>query len=112
MAFEKGQYRPGPGRPIGSKNKKTLIRAELLLAEKNINPVAEILRLMPELSPDKQADLWLDLLSYCQSKPKDDQNENNGEYESDLDLMVEKFRHVSDATLLAIVESEEPDEAS
>lgn len=33
--------------------------------------VAELLALLPDLSPNKRADVWLELLSYLQGKPKE-----------------------------------------
>jgi hypothetical protein len=39
------------GRPAGSPNKSKLLRVEDLLAEKNVNPIEEILKLLPTLEP-------------------------------------------------------------
>lgn len=78
MAFEKGQPRhPNAGRKKGTPNKKKLVKAADVLAEKDINPVQKILEIIEEkdqakaLSPYVKAQLWLDLLSYCQAKPKE-----------------------------------------
>jgi hypothetical protein len=42
-----------------------------LLAEKNINPIEEILKLLPTLEPRDQVKTWLDIQSYVQAKPRD-----------------------------------------
>lgn len=71
--FYKGMQKPpGSGRKKGVPNKTRLIRVADLLAEKAINPVEEIMALMPDMRPEAQAKVWLELLSYCQAKPKEE----------------------------------------
>ena len=63
-----GSFKPGnSGNPTG--RPKNRVRLELDSAKKD--PVKELLKLLPDLSPNKQADVWLELLSYLQGKPKD-----------------------------------------
>lgn len=91
--FQKGN----PGRRPGSKNKKKIVKVADLLAEKEINPVEKILALIPSLDPQDQVKSWLDLLSYCQSKPK------AVEEPQDDDEDLEDFDEVSNADLIKLV---------
>lgn len=80
--FEKGQPRPAnAGRKKGSKNIKRIPKVADYLADKGINPAEEILRILEEDAKKDEADrkigpfgrieIMLDLLSYCQAKPKE-----------------------------------------
>ncbi|MGZ3796475.1 MAG: hypothetical protein ACXVB1_08925 [Pseudobdellovibrionaceae bacterium] len=100
MAFQKGQPRPAnAGKKKGSVHNISRKKVSQILAEKNKEPVEEIMRLMPMLEPRDQAKLWLDLLSYCQAKPTVYESDDNTDPNNDL---VEKFKHVTDATLISI----------
>jgi hypothetical protein len=68
MGFKDGHDRVG-GRAKGVPNKRTL---DLMarLEEHGIEPVREILALMPELSPKEQVDVYRDLLTYLYPKRK------------------------------------------
>lgn len=71
MKFQKGMPRPiNSGRKKGSKNKKKIARVSDVLTEKDINPAEKILELIPFLDEKDAIEAWFDLLSYCQSKPK------------------------------------------
>lgn len=105
MGFQKGQPRPAnAGRKKGSKNKRKVARVADILAEKGINPVDEILKLIngkdekgkPLLGPSLKLTAWFDLQSYCQAKPKALDNEPN-------DIDPEEFEDVTTADLLTIV---------
>jgi hypothetical protein len=73
VAFQKGQPRPPTaGRKKGTPNKATLLKVEEVLAQKGINPVEEILALIPDLPPVAQAKTWLELLQYTQAKKRED----------------------------------------
>lgn len=112
MGFKKGDPKPpGSGRKKGTPNKKKLLKVVDILAEKDLNPVVEILKLMnsldskgkPALSPSMKITAWFDLLSYCQAKPK--------EVEAEKDpLNPEDYEEVSSADLLKLVKK--PDGAS
>jgi hypothetical protein len=72
-SFVKGMGKPpGSGRKKGTPNKTKLLRVADFLAEKSLNPVDEIMALMPDMRPEAQAKVWLELLSYCQAKPKEE----------------------------------------
>ncbi|HEY8270749.1 MAG TPA: hypothetical protein VIG33_07650 [Pseudobdellovibrionaceae bacterium] len=68
--FAKGMKKvEGSGRKPGTPNKKSLLRVEEVLAEKNVNPTEEILAIIPSLDPNEQVRAWGMLLSYIQPKP-------------------------------------------
>lgn len=105
MAFQKGQPRPpNAGRKPGSVNKKRIPKVADYLAEKNINPVDEILALIPELKPWEQPKVWLELLSYCEAKPK------AIEVLPSTDEDLDDFEDVSNEDLLRLIKS--PDGAA
>lgn len=58
------------GRQKGTPNKSKVARVGEFLAEKGVNPAQEILDIIPTLDARDQLSAWLDLLSYCQAKPK------------------------------------------
>lgn len=69
--FKKGQPKPpNSGRKPGSKNKKTLLKAQVFLAERDFHPVEKIIQILPKLSPKDQADVLLELLQYLEPKRK------------------------------------------
>lgn len=57
---------PGSGRKKGSVNKRTLLRVDEVLSARGLNPVEEILKLMPDLPPVEQARQWHEILKYVQ----------------------------------------------
>lgn len=72
MAYHKGRGKsPGSGRKRGTPNKNKLLRVADVLSEAGKSPVEELLLLIPKLQPHYQAKVWLELLSYCQAKPKE-----------------------------------------
>jgi hypothetical protein len=70
MPFPEG-YK-SPGRPPGSKNIKTYVRAALVLAEADRHPILELIKLADE-SKDVQfkRDMWLTILSYAEVPQRD-----------------------------------------
>lgn len=82
MAFQKGN----PGRPKGSKNKKRVLRVEATLVEKGINPIEEILKLLPELEAEERAEVLLKLVPYYQAPLKVNEEDPDDE---DLEDMPE-----------------------
>ena len=68
-------FQPGnklsPGRKPGSKNKASIKRVSEILAEQNINPVDEILKLLPQVKPETAIKTWETLLAYTQPKPRE-----------------------------------------
>ena len=76
MTFQPGQPRPpNAGRKKGSKNKIRIKKVAEVLAENGLNPVLEIVDILNneahDMKPAERAKLWLDLLSYCQAKPRE-----------------------------------------
>lgn len=83
MGFKAGMPRPAnAGRKPGSRNKKTIVKASVILAEREINPTDEILKLIPQLNPKDQVATWQYLHSYLESKPKQiELNDNESEFD-------------------------------
>lgn len=112
--FQKG-HPPlkGAGRPPGSPNRKKYRKASEVLEALGFNPIEEILAILkaddevrhkdPEagMSPNARIQVWLELLAYCQGKPKEVEAPQT---ESDEELL-EKLEGVTDETLLSLVKS-------
>lgn len=112
MKFQKGMPRPAnAGRKKGSLNKKKIPKVSDFLANKDLNPAEEILKILEEDKelPEKkqkisklgQIDIWLDLLSYCQGKPKDEAEPSGDDDEPDA------LDELSDEQLLRLVKPNE-----
>lgn len=72
------RFLPGQsGNPAGGPKRK-LERVQDVLAEAGKHPVRELLALMPELRPREQAEIWVQLLSYIEAKPKEAPREADG----------------------------------
>lgn len=70
MAFQKGMKRPeGAGRQPGSPNKKSLLKADQVLAMHDLNPTAELLKLIPGMDLEQKIRVWCFLVTYSQAKP-------------------------------------------
>lgn len=70
MAFQVGNPKPAnSGRKKGTLNKKTHLLEEILTA-KGVNPVEEILKMIPSLEPKQQVDVHLELMSYLYPRRK------------------------------------------
>src|SRR4051812_48532875 len=68
--FQPGQLKPfGSGRKKGTANKKTLALEEAL-ASHGIDPIGQLAAALPQLSPDRRAEVLLDLVSYLYPKRK------------------------------------------
>lgn len=62
--FQSGQPKPsGSGRKRGSKNKKSL-ELEAAFSCAGLDVPSRLVELLPSLSPDRQADILLDLMAY------------------------------------------------
>jgi hypothetical protein len=67
----KGTPKPaGSGRKPGSLNKATLLRVEEYFCEREMHPVTEIMKLIPQMRPDAAAHVLLELLKYIQPQLK------------------------------------------
>lgn len=95
---------PGSGRVKGTPNKKKWIKISELLAEKDIHPGEEILAILnnEDVRPADQIKAWLELLSYCEVKPKENESARDEE-ESEIDSELESL---SDAQLIRLVKNE------
>lgn len=72
MPFKKGQPKPaGSGRKPGVRNHGVVPKIEQVLIDKRINPLLEILSLLPELEDRDQAEIWIKLLPYIYPKKKE-----------------------------------------
>jgi len=81
MKFQKGMSRPeGAGRKKGVPNKAKFQTTASVLAEAGLHPVSEILRILEEdakkdakdqMYPSAKIGIYLDLLAFCQAKPKE-----------------------------------------
>lgn len=99
MKFQKGMAKPeGSGRQKGTPNKKTVMKTAEVLADRDLNPTVEILKIIEELTtPSAKLQAWELLLSYTQAKPKDiEPNSSDGDESTDP---LEQF---TDEELLAL----------
>lgn len=102
MPFIKGMPKhPDSGRKQGSKNKKRVPEFAEYLANKDINPIEQVLNLIPSLEPVEQVKAWMDLASYCQPKPKE--MPTDGDDTADDDDFFEQYKNVPDEVFLKIV---------
>ncbi len=84
MPFAPGHKKhPDSGRKLGQKNRKTILKAKDVLFDKSINPVEEILKLMPELKPSERLDAWKFLMNYIEPKVKEQSNDEDAEESSE-----------------------------
>lgn len=100
--FQKGQPRPAnAGRKLGSKNKKKFAKVAQVLAEQDLDLVGDILDLLAhgDLRDKDKLDGMLQLLSYCQAKPKDEGPQDDEEDDEAMD-------DLDDEQLLKIVGSD------
>ena len=73
MVFKPGDPKPPTsGRKPGQVNRRNLLRVSEFFLKKGLEPVEEIYKLMDDLKPDRQVQVWLELLSYCEPRPKAD----------------------------------------
>lgn len=93
-------WKPGQsGNPAG-RRKHDLSRIAELLSKDGKHPYIELMKLLPQLRPKEQADIWLQLLSYCFAKPKEEDKEDDSERkalenipEQELIVMVKERLH-------------------
>jgi hypothetical protein len=74
VKFQPGNPKPAnSGRKKGTPNNKRLKTVSQALADSGLEPVIEIVKLLQhgDMKDKDRADLWVDLLSYCQAKPKE-----------------------------------------
>ena len=65
------RFKPGQSGNPGGRKKGPVSKVKEILSAKGQHPVEEILRLLPELRPAERAKIWLELLAYCEARPKE-----------------------------------------
>ena len=71
MKYYPGQPKPeGSGRKKGTKNQKRIPKVAARLIEMGINPAEEALKAIYQLSPGERFDAWMEVISYCEAKPR------------------------------------------
>lgn len=70
-------WQPGQSGNPGGKRKRTFPYVDELLKAAGVEPIAEILKLIPKLKDRDQAQIWLEILPYVHTKPiyQDDPSE-------------------------------------
>lgn len=68
MPAPKGHSRYG-GRAKGTPNKKSQVLAAIL-ESKGVDPAGDLIKLLPQLEPEKRADIYLKLFEYIYPKLK------------------------------------------
>lgn len=72
-------WKPGQSGNPNGRPKVWLTRVDEMMAKDGKHPYTELLKLLPELKPRDQAQVWLELLAYCQPKPKPIEAEKENE---------------------------------
>lgn len=70
------QFKPKQSGNPGGRPKRHLPRIDEMISKDGRHPYTELMALMPDLRPSDQAQIWLQLLAYCQSKPKETAEED------------------------------------
>ncbi len=107
MRFAPGSPRhPNAGRKKGTGNKQKIKKACEFFAEIEVCPAEEIYKLIVDgdLTDFAKAQLWVQLMPYTQTKPKEEVEDGDKEPGQEL---LEHFREVSDAALLQLVPKKE-----
>ncbi len=91
-------WQPGQSGNPGGKPKRIFPRVDQLLKEAGLEPIAELVKLLPRLSHKEQAKVWVEILPYVHAKALPlDPNEAN-----DLDKL-------STAELIQLVKENLPE---
>ncbi len=70
------QFKPFQSGNPGGRPKRLLSLIAEMIHKDGRHPYTELMALMPSLRPKEQAEVWLALLAYCQSKPKETAEED------------------------------------
>lgn len=87
MKFQKGHVKLG-GRKVGSKNKFRVPKLIDFLSEVGVNPVKLLMDNLETITdPKDRHDAIMDIVGFCQGKPKEvvSTDQNNGDELDDLD---------------------------
>ncbi len=63
-------WKPGQSGNPGGKERKLFPSVAAILKSKNLEPIAELLALIPAMKESDQARIWLEILPYVHTKPK------------------------------------------
>lgn len=85
-------WQPGQSGNPGGKRKRIFPYVDEILKAAGVEPVTEILKLMPNLKEREQVQVWIELLPYVQAKAQ-----------AAKDLEPSELEKLSDAELLALV---------
>lgn len=81
-AHLKSPWKPGVSANPSGRPKQWLKRIDEMCTKDGKHPYTELMKLLPELKPREQAHIWLELLAYCQAKPKPIEAEKENELAS------------------------------
>lgn len=98
-------WRKGQSGNPGGGPSKLLKRIDEMCAADGKHPYTELMALIPQLSPTAQADVWLQLLAYCQAKPKQTEAE-----ETATEIVKQDLAKLSMNELLTLVKENLPEE--
>lgn len=85
----KAPWAPGQTGNPGGRPKRIFPRVDQLLKDAGLEPIAELLKLLPKLKERDQAQLWLEILPYVHAKvkPMDEVEESELEKMSTAELV-------------------------
>lgn len=63
-------FQPGQSGNPGGRGKRILPRIDEILKANNLEPITELLKLLPNLKDREQAQIWLEILPYIHAKQK------------------------------------------
>lgn len=93
------RFKPGQSGNPGGRTKRAFKRVDEILKELGKEPIGELMKLIPELRPREQAQVWLEILPYVHAKLKPLEHEEDNELEN-----------LSTAELLQLVKDNLPEE--
>lgn len=102
MANQEGRFKPGQSGNIHGRPRKLLSRIDEMCHADGKHPYTELMALLPQLKPREQAEIWLQLLAYCQPKLKE-------QYQSEDDEEREKLKKLPMGDLLKLVKDNFPE---
>lgn len=85
----KAPWRPGQSGNPNGRPKRLFPRVDQLLKDAGLEPIAELMKLLPKLKDRDQAQLWLEILPYVHAKvkPMDEGEESELEKLSTAELV-------------------------
>ena len=72
MKFKPGHAKiPGSGRPKGSKSKPQKYNLQRALAAKSIDPLLELIKVLPLVDPQQQVNVWTKIVLALHGRPRE-----------------------------------------